>query len=643
MNRLIFFILTAFFTGTAHAQFILERPDTPTHLLRKPSPVTPDFIVRSIHQKDFNELEKRARALSEILVAQYKGILESASRTENCETAPATVKALKISGRSSEALAFGEKCLELQVSQTGEQLELLFETAQAAVSEFKFKRALELYERASAKGFETQANFKLAVLEHANFAMRTEFQTQVQDILARGFDKEQSRIANGALELFFLGKTPLAKEPEIEAFVESLMTDATPRLRSWVHLNRVQHLDRNRYKYTETIEYLEKNVSEILDPSEWVDNAYSGFYHQSGTEEYRIAQIIYDAYLPYAHKFSWYPVETNTQNYTELYSNVCKETLAQDDYYGWLSGLRMRYLVGVDDLETSMAGVEAINAEAPNKSDVLDFLAHLYTRNGDDELAAAQYFESHKACAYYNRSHWGLTNIIRRKRHKAYSDYQKRLEIMNSEIAKLPAMNELTTYIMNWEGLDADARLRLKYSLRFWANHLDFLVSTKQKVYIKRGFELISFVPYMFSMRDVRVTYQGDNRLWDDIRGLGGAIVIVDLEEMTDGPFGVYNLAGHEVAHQFHHSLPEAITKCIETLYEAAKARGVFAEPYSATNSSEYFAQGVGYHMWPSDSPKRFGLNRQWLLDNDKDLDLFLTSVLEAKEIEEIRCPITVK
>jgi hypothetical protein len=440
--------------------------------------------------------------------------------------------------------------------------------------------------------------------------------------------------------MFFLGNSPLAKEPEIEKFIAELMSTAGPRLRSFIHLQQIHHLDRNRVNYNGVLAYIEKNVGEVLDPSEWVDNAYSGFYHQTGAEEFRIAQIVYDAYLPYAHKFSWLPVETNTLNYSEIYGQACKSTVAQGDPYSYLANYRTRFLLGVDTLSAASEKVRLLAGQNLGRADIIDFLAHLYTRNNEDELAANSYFAAHQSCSYYNRSHWGLVNIIRRKRHRAYSDFDKRLEIMKSEVEKLPNMDGLSTYIMNWEGLDETAKLRLKYSLRFWANHIGHLNSSRLKVYIKRGFELISQVPYMSAMRDRRVTYAGDNRLWDDIRGLGGSLVLVDLEEMMDSPFGVYNLAGHEVAHQFHYSLPQAGQQCIEKLYINAKAKNVFADPYSSTNSGEYFAQGVGFHMWPEDTPARFGLNRKWLLDNDRDLDTLLTSITTAKAIADIKCPL---
>jgi hypothetical protein len=640
-------ISLVFLSSSAQAQYILDRFEKPTHDLRAgsfklnqatPKPADPVLV---------EQLTNRAKALALILVEQYKKILQPLEISATCEAHEALalqMKALRVGGKGAEALEIGETCLKKPVKGLPTtRLLVLLETVQAAVSEFKFARGMELCTQAIASEFSAAPDYRSAVLECANLALKTEYQEQVATILTNEFKGEQTRLAQGTLELWFLGQTPLVKEDEANLFLQTLLLTAAPRLRSYIHLNQIQHLDRNRYKYNDMLVYLEKNVGEILDPSEWIDNAYDGFYHQEGTDTFRLAQIIYDAYLPFVTKFSWLPIETNTQNYSEIYSTVCQSKVAHGDAFETLAEYRKQYLLGIYGAPDLLGVLLDLSQQNPATADILDFSAHLQTRAGAvdaDDQAAATYFEAHQACGYYNRSHWGLVNIIRRKRHHAFSDYEKRLQLMKETVEKLPNMDALSSYVLNWESLDDDARLRAKFSLRFWAPHIEFLAASRQKVYIKRGFELLSTVPYMSSIRDMRITYSGDNRLWDDVRGLGGSLVIVDLEEMMDGPFGVYNLAGHEVGHQFHSSLPAGSKECIENLYARAKERNVFADPYAKTNSHEYFAQGVGYYMWPPDSPKRFGLNRQWLLDNDPDLDAFLTSIAEAQDVYEIVCPL---
>ncbi|MEQ1875784.1 MAG: hypothetical protein ABL958_04000 [Bdellovibrionia bacterium] len=633
-------------TNTAQAQYVLERLDAPPHDLRALKRPLDSFTPFQAAPADTAALTERAKKLAATLVAQYKAATETIGTNVACDSnqLPAHLRGLRLLGRAGEAEAYGEKCLYAEGIILGDQERhsLILETAASAIASLHFKKAMGFYDLANAGAYSALGEYRLGILEQANLALRTEYQDQVSAILKKDktWNAAQVKLAQAMLEMFFLGTSPLATETEILKFVDETKSSGGPRLRSYLNLNMLQHLDRNRYDYDGALAYLEKNVNEMLDPSEWVDNAYSVFYHQKDGQNFMVAQVIYDGYHTYAHMFAWLPVETNTKNYTETYGGSCRDNLSSGASFTSLLATRADFLAGAVDANGALGVMKDLVGKYGERADINDFVAHLLTRQNKDDAAAGMFFRSHTMCSSYNRSHWGLVNVLRRKRHHAYSDYEKRLEIMKAELEQLPAMSELSTYIVNWNGLDNEARLRLKYSLRFWKNHLGHLQSSGARVYIKRGFELMSQIPGMEKMRDLRVSYPGDNRLWDDIRGLGGEMVLVDLEEMMDGPFGVYNLAGHEVAHQFHFSLPATLQGCIDKLYAQAKTKKVFADPYSSTNPAEYFAQGVGYQMWPEGSPARFGLNRKWLLDNDRDLDAFLTSILNAKAISEIKCPL---
>src|SRR5262249_38726701 len=143
-------------------------------------------------------------------------------------------------------------------------------------------------------------------------------------------------------------------------------------------------------------------------------------------------------------------------------------------------------------------------------------------------------------------------------------------------------------------------------------NHVAFLQASGARVYLKQAFERLSEVPGYASLRDARVDgpgFEEDNRLWDDIGGVSdGRLAVFDYASVLEAPFGAYNVAAHETAHLFHARAPAAIDDCIGTLYQGARARDLFPDPYAAINKAEYFAQGVGYYLTPVDAPPRFGL-----------------------------------
>jgi hypothetical protein len=138
--------------------------------------------------------------------------------------------------------------------------------------------------------------------------------------------------------------------------------------------------------------------------------------------------------------------------------------------------------------------------------------------------------------------------------------------------------------------------------------------------------------------------YKLDNRLWDDVRGAGGQFVISDHDETFETVHGDYNLLGHEIAHQFHAYLDRyqpGLSDCIETLYGNAKQRKKFPDSYAATNSREYFAQGITYFLIPEDAPSRYGINVSWYPENDPDLYRLMQSIALSEGVfSRISCPL---
>jgi hypothetical protein len=314
----------------------------------------------------------------------------------------------------------------------------------------------------------------------------------------------------------------------------------------------------------------------------------------------------------------------------------CASSLSDVEDISWI---KQDYMLGVSSRSDALTAALAVDKKTPGKADVLTFIGSLYMLDGDDATAEKYYFDAHKACPYYNRAHWGLVNVMRRKRNAAASDFAALQKQMYDTASALTYSPNFERYVFNWDNLSSESTTRLKFAMRFWVRHIDFLYKTKMKLYIKNGFEVMSDVPYYRRIENKRITYKHDNRLWDDVRGIGGNMVLVDSEEMREAAWGVYNLAGHVVTHQFQGAAPN-VSACADKLYEGAKARGVFADSYSGFNSWEYLAQGVGYYMWPEGSPKRFGLNRKWLADNDPDLLTFIKNIESTDEVDKIVCPV---
>ena len=185
----------------------------------------------------------------------------------------------------------------------------------------------------------------------------------------------------------------------------------------------------------------------------------------------------------------------------------------------------------------------------------------------------------------------------------------------------------------------------LQESIAFWAPHLKRLSDRGQRIYVKPSFRLMSEAPGFDFLRDQRIDFGGtyrDNRLWDDVSGAStGSLSVFPYAALEAGRWFTYNVAAHEIAHGFHSALPAPQAACIARLYAGASRRGAFPDPYAALNSSEYFAQAVGYYIRPVDAPPRLGANRQWLIENDPGMEQFLRDIESGLDPAAMGCPAT--
>lgn len=224
-------------------------------------------------------------------------------------------------------------------------------------------------------------------------------------------------------------------------------------------------------------------------------------------------------------------------------------------------------------------------------------------------------------------------------------DYESNEKKVERELGSHQIPQEISSYISDWNALDAPTQRRVEYGMRIWLPWISLLKNSGYSTYIKFAFDLLSDSPNSADLKDERIggqNYPNDNRLWDDVRGAGGDTVIADASEVFQTVQGDYNLLGHEMAHQFQGLLEskyQAGLTCIQSIYDSAKAAKNFPDAYSAQNKEEHFAQGVTYYLVPPDSPQRFGLNQKWLVEHNPQQLAFIQSIESAAgDLNRISC-----
>ena len=222
-----------------------------------------------------------------------------------------------------------------------------------------------------------------------------------------------------------------------------------------------------------------------------------------------------------------------------------------------------------------------------------------------------------------------MTGLSKEESLRAEADYAALEQSKNADVSRLKIPNEIATYMVNWKQLTKAAQENLVWSIRGWLGYVPDLVSKTQASYVKFPFELMHEVPTLSQMKDTRSGYERDNRLWDDMRGLGGAMIVSDYFEAPQAPYGSYNLLEHEMAHQldfyFEKEHP-AIFECIEKLFADATLRDVFVTSYARLRY-EYFAVASESFFIPVGYPLRFGVQRKWYEANDKNIYDLLAAV----------------
>jgi hypothetical protein len=382
---------------------------------------------------------------------------------------------------------------------------------------------------------------------------------------------------------------------------------------------------------TAAFEFLNRFGPLIEDPTLWARVAYRVLFASPSTPSkiFRHADVVYRATWPYLHARSALPTEDNVFTYTEIYDRECKSSLTQGKARVDFFSLKEKWRTGALATADFRKSVQQLSVLFPNKSDLLVTLSTFAHMDGDLRGSRDIAWKAHQLCPYFNRAALILTGLTKEESLRAESDYVilEQQKIADVSLLKVPI--EIATYMVNWKQLTTAAQENLVWSIRGWLGYVPDLVLKTQASYVKFPFELMHEVPFLSQMKDTRSGYERDNRLWDDMRGIGGPMIVSDYFEAPQAPFGAYNLLEHEMAHQldfyFEKEQP-AIFNCIEKLFSDATLRDVFVTSYARLRY-EYFAVASESFFIPVGYPLRFGVQRNWYEANDKNLHDLLAAV----------------
>jgi tetratricopeptide (TPR) repeat protein len=560
------------------------------------------------------------------------------------------LSALAADGRAGECVEVARSCLRAGDGGRDAVVRLSLAGARCAAIDDRFEDAFELFDAATARSLRGAVS-PGAIFAFASFTERSPYEAKTETVLARlkrvpGFDQSDVDMLRALLEVELTGKSARASLDALEGYVTRRLASADALLADGLSVAWQSILSRRAYRFSDALVFVQSSLPRLgfarlfgASAHKIVFRAINDVYTQPGG--LALAREVNSRYLLHARPAFDLLVEKNPFTYAELYGDACATTLLQGAALKSLTDLSDSFRAGELSAAQALARARDLQAISGDKADLLAFIGSLHEERDDDERAAELYWRSHEACPHYNRSHWGLSGVRLRRWQRGFPDYERRVASIGETLARVEFPSSFETYVTNYASLGRGDLRRLKYSLRFWAPYVDFLVDNDQSTYIKRSYELLGEAPGLSRLRGMRVTYPYDYRLWDDVRGIGGSRVVVDRAEMRGAAFGAYNLGGHEVAHQWHGAAPLSLRRCIRRLYDLAKERQLFADAYAATNEYEYFAQGVTYYMVQDDAPRAFGLTQRWVKENDPKLHQLLVAVA-AGDLDAISCPVTV-
>jgi hypothetical protein len=420
--------------------------------------------------------------------------------------------------------------------------------------------------------------------------------------------------------------------------------DALVALRGWIAkgdlLSLPYHLLHRIFIYSYSNLYIQPDQAYIqLDPN--VGQAYLidnvGLY---------TAKEIFDAYMPYSNAKYGLPESQNFYAYDQIaIPEICGSKLLDGAGQSALAEIASAFEAGNITPAEAINRAVALDKNGP-KADLKTFLGNMYHLDGRLEDAEEQYLMAREACRYYNRGHGGLNRLRVQKVNESLPEYS---QLKKTFIAKAGGSEPtaMPRYIVNYNQLDAEKRKLIQASLSLFGPYINFLVDNGYTMYLKHVYQKLSQVPASGIKAGERVP-DYDQRLHDDISGVShGKIIVSDLLDALEVPYGGSNTLLHEAAHQFHSAASSNVKQCIAELYTAARAAnnraGLFSVGYAETNEHEYFAMGVQHYNIPEGSPSYMGISRGWYLNNDPRLFLLIQKIEAAAgdmdKVRAITCP----
>ncbi len=630
----------------------LNQNDLPTpHLSQGLKKSVPDFHVFK------NDLRIHSSSLTKKPeLAQIQKLAEELDRQFEFALAPLKKKAPTCLGEDSESylhalLTAGEfeACSKFAsaCAKNSKEMDPSFFAlaARCESTRFNFHEAKVFFELATTSDQKSKSTYALSLIEYAAFALYGIFEKEAESILDSLPDwskREKTLLLATLKRTGHLDHDPISKT-EIDSFLDQMIAKSTGSEQNFFILQKIRVLAKDR-NYLESLDLLMKSAEGLQRPFSWYDVAFRLVY-LGLDNRFAEAKWIYDAYDKHSNPWFWFPVEKNVYDYEQIYSQVCKSDLLQGGDLKEFNELKKKIQKGHVSFEQALSAVESWNQNHQNKADVLTVLGNLQFMNGSKDKAFSSYWQAHRACRYYNRANWGLNLTKRSFRYEKMPEYQQNIERLERELKSIKLPEKIGVYFSNWSLLPESFQARAMHGARIWLPFVDEMATAGVRAHLKFAFERLSEVPGWSHLNGRRIegaNYPNDNRLWDDVRGVGGQPVVADIAEVFNTVHGDYNLLGHEMAHQFQQFMEVSYRpglQCIIKQYSEAKKNKNFPDSYSALNKEEHFAQGATYYLVPEDAPKRFGLNRSWLANNDKNQLAFLNSIDSAEGLlERITC-----
>jgi hypothetical protein len=637
-------ILWAPLAGAQLAQIpdrLMSIPALPAVNVLSKSPNSDMELPHAIQKYSENQIQE----LADLLNQQFKNSLTPmGSPPPSCSSKEfeSYILALQVSGQFDDGVKAVLGCKDQISGPRSLLLAALMES-----SRYNYATADDFFNQATAPKWKTSPDYIEGLIQRASYSLYGHHEDLVEAILAL--------IPNSTVNEQMLWKALLQRVGEIDAgeiqkeqvnqFLKSQIAKCSGSLKGLLISLQIRIATRD-HRYSEALELLLNKASQIENPLYWYYIAYTTLYYGLD-QNFSWSRKVYDAYNSYSNQWMNFPTENNTYNYTQLYNSVCEDQLLSKvegaEFWQIKDGLR----TGAVSAREGLKKMDGLKSRWAQKADFLSTYAGLAALQGNHLEALEMYWQAHKLCPYFNRSHWGMVLEKRFLQYSRRPDYLQLNLRIDRELQGRPIPSAISSYIVNWDSLTADVQTRVAYGSRVWLPFMETLQHYGNHSYIKYAFDLLSDSPSLSELQDLRIggaNYPHDNRLWDDVRGVGGSMVVADLGEVFQAVQGDYNLLGHEMAHQFQFLLEEINlpgAKCIESQYQEAKLKKNFPDAYSSQNKEEHFAQGVTYYLVPEDSPSRFGLNQGWISRNNPSQMEFIKSIDESKgDLAKIICKV---